>query len=143
MRSVGKKRDHMRALGAKVIEIPSDGGGTTKELINRMIAKANELAVAPAAFLADQFNNPDASAGYISLADEIIAESGGAINAFVQSVGTAQCIKGVGTALRQHHSGTLIVAVEPTESAVLSGGPPGSHKIEGVGPGFVSTVVER
>ena len=132
-----EKRDHMRALGADVVEIASEGGRTTKELIQRMIARARELSSAPGAFFADQFNNPDAAAGYGPLAEEIWDQTGGRIDAFVQSVGTAQCIRGVAQVLRRRNPGVRIVAVEPAESPVLSGGVPGSHRIEGVGPGFV------
>jgi len=132
-----EKRDHMRALGATVIEIPSDGGGTTKELIQSMMATAADLSAPPGRFYADQFNNPDAAAGYAPLAEELWKQSAEQVDAFVQSVGTAQCITGVATVLRTRHAGIRIVAVEPTESAVLSGGAPGAHKIEGVGPGFV------
>ena len=132
-----EKRDHMRALGATVVEIPSEGGRTTKALIERMIAKAGELSRAPGTFYADQFNNPDAAAGYAPLAEEAWQQCGGEIAAFVQSVGTAQCILGVSRALRSLDPAVRIVAVEPSESAVLSGGAPGAHKIEGVGPGSV------
>lgn len=132
-----EKRDHMRALGAAVIEIESDRGRTTKELIQTMIAKAAELSSSPDVFFADQFNNPDAAAGYVPLADEIWIQTRGKVDAFVQSVGTAQCILGVAGILRQQNPDIEIVAVEPAESPVLSGGAPGSHKIEGVGPGFV------
>ncbi|MGH9461349.1 MAG: PLP-dependent cysteine synthase family protein [Vicinamibacteria bacterium] len=132
-----EKRDHMRALGADVIELESDGGKTTRELIQRMIAKAAELSAAPDAFFADQFNNPDAAAGYRSLADEIWHQTGGRVDAFVQSVGTAQCIRGVAKVLRSRKPDVRIIAVEPAESPVLSGGTPGAHEIEGVGPGFV------
>jgi len=127
----------MRAFGAIVIELPSVGGRTTKELIQRMIAKAAELSAAPDCFYADQFNNPDAAAGYAPLAKELWHQSGEQLDAFVQSVGTAQCILGVSSTLRALSAGIRIVAVEPAESAVLSGGAPGPHKIEGVGPGFV------
>jgi cysteine synthase A len=132
-----EKRDHMRALGATVIEIPSEGGGTTRELIQTMIAKAAELSALPNRFYADQFNNPDAAAGYVPLAEELWDQSGGRLDAFVQSVGTAQCITGVAGVLRTRHAGIRIVAVEPSESPVLSGGAPGAHRIEGVGPGFI------
>ncbi len=131
-----EKRDHMRALGAKVLELPSEGGGTTKELIQRMIGRAKELSAAPDSFFADQFNNPDAASGYESMAGEIWEQAGGKVDAFVQSVGTAQCITGVARALRERNSRIHIVAVEPRESPVLSGGAPGAHKIEGIGPGF-------
>lgn len=132
-----EKRDHMRALGATVIEIESDGGRTTKKLIQSMIARAKELSSSPDAFFVDQFNNPDAAAGYVPLADEIWIQTRGKVDAFVQSVGTAQCILGVSGILRQQNPGVEIIAVEPAESAVLSGEAPGAHKIEGVGPGFV------
>ncbi|HEX6092285.1 MAG TPA: cysteine synthase family protein, partial [Dongiaceae bacterium] len=132
-----EKRDHMRALGAQVIELPSEDGRTTRELIQRMMAKAAELSAAPNSFYADQFNNPDAAAGYAPLAEELWEQSGGELDVFVQSVGTAQCITGVARELRRRRAGIHVVAVEPAESPVLSGGAPGAHKIEGVGPGFV------
>ena len=117
-----EKRDHMRALGATVVELPSEGGRTTKALIDRMIAHATELAAAPGAFAADQFNNPDAAAGYAPLAQELWQQAGGRLDAFVQSVGTAQCLLGVSRVLRGLQAAVRIVAVEPAESAVLSGG---------------------
>jgi cysteine synthase A len=136
-----EKRDHMRALGAEVVELPSDGGKTTRALIERMMARAAELAAQPRSFYADQFNNPDAAAGYAPLADEALAQvqalGAGDVHAFVQSVGTAQCIGGVSAVLRGRSPATRIVGVEPAESPVLAGGEPGPHKIEGVGPGFV------
>ncbi|MGB5623945.1 MAG: cysteine synthase family protein, partial [Gammaproteobacteria bacterium] len=132
-----EKRDHMRALGATVLELPSDGGKTTRELIQRMIAKAAELSALPGVFYADQFNNPDAAGGYAPLAEELWDQSDRQLDAFVQSVGTAQCITGVAGVLRRLNPGIRIAAVEPAESPVLGGGAPGAHKIEGVGPGFV------
>jgi len=135
-----EKRDHMRALGAEVLELPSEGGNTTKELIQKMIAKAKELSTSPDAYFADQFNNPDAASGYVTMAEEIWDQSNQQIDAFVQSVGTAQCITGVAGTLRNKNSGIYIVAVEPSESPVLSGGYPRPHKIEGVGPGFIPPI---
>ena len=104
-----EKRDHMRALGATVLEIASHHGRTTKELIQRMIAKATELSAEPGSFFADQFNNLDAAAGYAPLAEEVWEQTGGRIDAFVQSVGTAQCISGVGRVLRERTPGVEIV----------------------------------
>ena len=135
-----EKRDHMRALGATVIEIPSEGGGTTKKLIQSMMAKAADLSALPGRFYADQFNNPNAAAGYAPLAEELWEQSAGQVDAFVQSVGTAQCITGVASVLRTRHAGIRIFAVEPIESPVLSGGAPGAHKIEGIGPGFIPPI---
>jgi cysteine synthase A len=138
-----EKRDHMRALGANVVEIASGGGGTTKELIQSMMAKAEELSSAPGAFFADQFNNVAAAAGYAPLAEEVWDQTDGRVNVFVQSVGTAQCITGVARALRARDPEIEIVAAEPAESAVLSGGTSGAHKIEGVGPGFIPPLWDR
>jgi len=135
-----EKRDQMRALGATVIEEPSEGGRTTKELIQRMIARAAEMSSVPGAFYVDQFNNPDAAAGYGPLAAEMWEQSGRRLDAVVQAVGTAQCITGLARTLRDLHPRIQIAAVEPAESPVLSGGAPGAHKIEGVGPGFVPPI---
>ena len=132
-----EKRDHMRGLGAEVIELESDGGHTTKELIQRMIAHAAAISAAPNTFAADQFNNPDAANGYAPMAEEIWEQADHRVDAFVQSVGTAQCITGAARVLREKNPNIRIVAVEPAESPVLSGGASGSHEIEGVGPGFV------
>ena len=132
-----EKRDHMRALGANVVEVPSDSGRITKQLIEEMMRVAADLSAAPGAFFADQFNNVDAIAGYRPLAEEAWRQSGARIDAFVHSVGTAHSIAGVGEVLRARNPKLQVVAVEPAESPVLSGGEPGAHRIEGVGPGFV------
>jgi cysteine synthase A len=132
-----EKRDHMRALGADVIEIPSADGGITKELIEAMMAKAAELSAPPGFFYADQFNNADAAPGYAPLAEEAWEQSGRAVDAFVQAVGSAHCLAGVAVGLRARNPQVEIVAVQPAESPVLSGGAPGPHKIEGTGIGFV------
>jgi cysteine synthase A len=127
----------MRALGADVIEIDSRGGGITKQLIQAMMARAAELCEAPGAFPADQFRNTDATAGYAPLAEEIWKQSDGRVDAFVHAVGTGHSLVGVARILRDRNPGVRIVAVEPAESPVLSGGKPGSHQIEGIGAGFV------
>jgi cysteine synthase len=132
-----EKRNHMRALGAEVIEVPSDHGRITRDLIQAMMARAAEIAAQPGVFFADQFNNVDAIAGYAPLGDEIWRQTGGQVDAFVQAVGTSHCINGVAQALRAHDPDVKIIAVEPAESPVLSGGGPGAHRIEGIGPGFV------
>lgn len=137
-----EKRSHMRALGATVVEVPSDRGRITKELIQTMMARAAELSAPPDAYYADQFNNVDAIEGYAPLGEEIWAQSERSVDAFVQAVGTAHCIGGVARVLRSHSQEVKIVAVEPAESPVLSGGSPGSHRIEGVGPGFVPPLWE-
>jgi cysteine synthase len=132
-----EKLDQMAALGADLTLVPSEGGRTTKKLILDMIETARALAREPGTFWTDQLHNHDAIAGYLPLGEEIWNQTNGAVDAFVHSVGTAASLRGVASVLRRHKPGVKIVAVEPGESAVLSGGTPGPHKIEGVGVGFV------
>jgi cysteine synthase len=132
-----EKRDHMKALGAKLTLVPTAGGGTTGKLIRDMIAKAKDLAAAPGSYMTDQLNNADQLSSYEAMGEEIWTQASGQVDAFVQSVGTAGSIRGISTRLRTHDDSVRIIAVEPEESAVLSGRESGSHKIEGVGAGFV------
>jgi cysteine synthase A len=129
------KRNQMEALGAELTLVPSEGGLTTRRLIEQMIAAARELSVASHALWVDQLNNRDSIAGYEVLGEEIWRQTGGRVDAFVHTVGTGASLRGVATALRRHDPAVRIVAVEPAESAVLQGGQPGPHKIEGVGIG--------
>jgi cysteine synthase len=131
-----EKRDHMAALGAELVLVPSEGGLTTKKLILDMIEKARELAAQPDTYWTDQLNNHDAIAGYHGLGEEIWHQMDGRVDAFVHSVGTVASLRGVGAVLKRYNPKVQIVAVEPAESAVLLGGQPGPHKIEGVGIGY-------
>lgn len=137
-----EKRRTMEALGAIVEDVPSDHGRITEQLIKAMIARARELSVQPSHWACDQLNNRDAVTGYLALGEEIWQQSGGQVDALVQSVGTAHSIHGAAHALRAHIPGMRVVAVEPAESAVLSGGPTGSHRIEGIGIGFLPPLWE-
>jgi cysteine synthase A len=133
----GEKRAHMQALGARLTLVASPTGGTTRALTLEMIETARQLASAPGSYWTNQLDNPDQLDGYVAMGDEIWEQSRGQVSAFVQSVGTAGSLRGNATRLRAHDPAVRIVAVEPEESAVLSGGPSGSHKIEGTGVGFV------
>ena len=132
-----EKRRMMEAFGAHITDVVSDDKRITAALIKAMIAKAAELSRRPGHWYCDQLNNRDASAGYRPLGEEIWAQTGGRVDAFVHAVGTAHAIHGATDALWAHRPGIRIVAVEPAESAVLSGGPTGSHQIEGIGIGFL------
>jgi cysteine synthase A len=131
-----EKLDHMAALGAELTLVPSEGGLTTRKLILDMIDAAREMSREPNTCWTDQLNNRDAVAGYHALGEEIWSQTEGKVDAFVHCVGTAATTRGVATVLRRHDPGVRVVAVEPGESAVLSGGEPGPHKIEGVGIGY-------
>ena len=130
-----EKLDHMAALGAELTLVPSDGGLTTKKLILDMIEAARKLSQEPNTYWTDQLNNHDSIAGYQQLGEEIWNQTKGEVDAFVHSVGTAASLRGIATVLKRYKPRIKIVAVEPAESPVLSGGQPGPHKIEGVGIG--------
>jgi len=132
-----EKLDHMRILGATLQIVRSESGGMTKKLTQDMIEAARVVAAKTGAFWTDQMNNKDQVAAYHKMAEEIWTQTDGKIDGFVQSVGTAGSVRGNGEALRRHNDKIRIVAVEPSESPVLSGGQPGSHKIDGIGAGFV------
>ncbi len=131
-----EKLDQMAALGAQLTLVPSEGGLTTRKLILEMIETARDLSREPRTYWTDQLNNKASIEGYYTLAEEIWSQTGGEIDAFVHCVGTAASSRGVATVLKRRKPGIRIVAVEPAESSVLLGGPPGPHKIEGVGIGY-------
>jgi cysteine synthase A len=132
-----EKLDHMQLLGATLQIIHSDSGRMTEKLTRDMIEAARVVADATGAFWTDQMKNRDQLAAYHAMADELWSQSGGEIDAFVQSVGTAASLRGIAEGLRRYDRDVRIVAVEPAESPVLSGGAPGAHKIDGVGAGFI------
>jgi cysteine synthase len=132
-----EKLDHMRLLGAKLQIVKSDGGGMTGKLTRDMIEAARIIAETTGAFWTDQLKNTDQISAYHRMADEIWEQTGGRIDGFVQSVGTGASLRGNAEGLRRYDAKINVVAVEPAESPVLSGGEPGSHKIDGVGAGFV------
>jgi len=132
-----EKLEHMKILGAKLQIVRSESGRMTEKLTRDMIEAARIIAVETGSFWTDQLNNKDQLAAYHKMAEEIWAQTGGEIDGFVQSVGTAASLRGTGEALRRHDARIRIVAVEPSESPVLSGGRTGAHKIDGIGAGFV------
>lgn len=137
-----EKLDQMAALGARLTLVPSEGGRTTKKLILDMIETARRLSEEPNTYWTDQLNNHDSIAGYHPLAEEIWQQTNGEIDAFVHSVGTGASLRGVATVLKRYKPSVRIIAVEPAESAVLSGNPPGPHKIEGIGVGYIPPLWE-
>ncbi len=132
-----EKLDHMRLLGAKLKIVPSDSGRMTEKLTRDMIEAARVITAETGGFWTDQLNNSDQLAAYDKLAHEIWTQTGGAVDGFVQSVGTAASLRGTAEALRRRNERIRVVAVEPTESPVLSGGKAGAHKIDGIGVGFM------
>ena len=138
-----EKRFTMRAFGAEITDVPSENGRITEQLIKTMIRTAGEISRQPGHWWCDQLTNRDGEAGYYPLGEELWQQSGGRVDVFVHSVSTAHSIHGTARALRRHNPGMRVAAVEPAESAVLSGRPSGSHKIEGIGIGFVPPLWQR
>jgi cysteine synthase A len=129
-----EKRRTMEAFGADV-EILHSPAGITPDLIPRMRARAAEVATSLGAYQTDQFTNTDMVEGYRRLGEELAEQVSGPLDALCLYVGTAGCFLGVSRALREHFPTMTRIAVEPAESAVLSGGSPGTHRIEGGGIG--------
>jgi cysteine synthase A len=130
-----EKRLTMEVFGATLEIVPSPEG-ITPELLPRMIERSRQIVEEVDGFATDQFRNPDMPGGYEPLADELLAQLEGRLDAFCTYVGTAGCFVGVTRRLRGALPDVLRVAIEPAESAVLSGGTPGTHRIEGGGAGF-------
>ena len=137
-----EKMRTIAAFGAEITLVPSDEKKITEELIKRMIETSREISQRPGHWWSDQLNNRDAVRGYYEMGEEIWEQTDGRVSAFVHSVSTAHSIHGTAHALRKHNEDVVVVAVEPAESAVLSGGPSGSHKIEGIGIGFIPPLWE-
>jgi len=132
-----EKRITMKAFGAYVTDVLSDNKKITEKLIKEMIETSRIISEQQNHWWADQLNNHDAEEGYYPLGDEIWQQSEGNVDAFVHTVSTAHSIHGVTKSLLKHNNKIETYAVEPDESAVLSGRPSGSHKIEGIGIGFI------
>lgn len=132
-----EKRRTMLAFGAEITDVKSDERKINERLIKDMVDTARRLGRQPGHWFCDQLSNHDGMAGYHALGEEIWEQTGGRIDAFVQSVGTAHSIHGVTDALWKHDPKTHVAAVEPAESPVLSGGSSGSHFIEGIGIGYM------
>ncbi len=133
-----ERRKLLRAYGAELILIPGAEG------MRGAIRIANEMAAAdPRYFVPQQFENPANPAVHRrTTAEEIWRDTDGRLDFFVSGVGTGGTLTGVGEVLKARLPGLKIVAVEPTGSAVLSGGKPGPHKIQGIGGGFVPAVLQ-
>ena len=133
-----ERRALLKAYGAELVLTPGTEG------MRGAIARAQEIAAeTPGAFVPQQFENvanPDIHAS--TTAEEIWADTDGSVDIFVAGVGTGGSITGVGRVLKERKPGVQVVAVEPTDSPVLSGGDPAPHRIQGIGAGFVPGVLD-
>jgi cysteine synthase len=127
----------LRLYGARVQMVESLGG------MNEAVDAARAMARDRDVFLPDQFSNPaNPEAHRTGTGPEILRALDGRVDVFVAGIGTGGTITGVGQALKDNDPGTLVVGVEPASSAVLSGGRPGPHRIQGIGAGFVPQVLD-
>lgn len=134
-----ERRSLLAALGAELVLTPAAEG------MAGAVSKAEELVkTLPGAWMADQFGNPaNARAHYETTGPEIWADTEGTVEVFVAGVGTGGTVTGVGRFLKEKNPNLRIVAVEPAESPMLSGGAAGPHGIQGIGANFVPTVLDR
>jgi cysteine synthase A len=127
----------MRAFGAELRMVPSDGGQVTPALFERFKREIAVLASEPNTFWTDQFHNTDAITGYMGIGRELLEQTGGSIDAFCGAVGTGGMMRGVAQALREGGSRARIVALEPAASPALTQGRGGAHRVEGIATGVV------
>jgi cysteine synthase len=137
-----EKLDTMRAFGAELEIVPSEGGKVTPGLFDRFKARIAELTRDPSTFWTDQFDNPDAIDGYANIGHELV-EQVGHIDAFVGGVGTGGMLMGVSRVLKTRDSATRIVALEPSSSPFLTTGKGGPHRVEGIATGFFPPHLKR
>jgi cysteine synthase A len=130
-----EKLDTMRAFGAELEVVPSDGGRVTPALFDRFKARIAELTTDGDTFWTNQFHNADALDGYANIGWELVAQLG-RLDAFVGAVGTAGMLVGVARALKEAGVSARIVALEPATSPFLTTGTGGPHRVEGTAAGF-------
>jgi len=138
-----EKLDTMRAFGAELEIVPSDGGRITPDLFVRMRARTEQLAAQPGTYWTNQFMNDDALVGYEGIGNELVEQLGVSMTAYCGAVGTAGMLMGVGRALRRAFPKIQIFAFEPDGSPVLSTGKGGAHRVEGIGTGAVPPKFDR
>ncbi len=134
-----ERRTILKAYGARLVLTPGSEG------MSGAVQRALDLAAeTPDSFVPQQFENAaNPEVHRLTTAEEIWADTGGEVDAFVAGVGTGGTLTGVGAVLRERRPGVRIVAVEPSDSAILSGGRPGPHRIQGIGAGFVPKVLDE
>ncbi|MFL5808685.1 MAG: PLP-dependent cysteine synthase family protein [Flavisolibacter sp.] len=136
-----EKLQTMKAFGAELEIFPSDNGKISAKLIDSMVARARELSNEPNTFWTNQFNNVDNRNAYHAMAREIIAVLGNNIDEFIMGVGTGGSFSGNAEVFKKEIPSIRCIAIEPANVRALSGGDiSGTHKLEGIGSGFVPAI---
>lgn len=139
-----EKLKTMKALGAELTIVPSEGGKMTQDqdLFARMIAQAEVYALEPDTYFTDQLNNADILVGHRKVGEELLEQMDRPIDVFCAAVGTAGLAMGVSAAFAEGGSAARIVVFEPASTAVISGGESGTHNVEGIGVGFIPPLLD-
>lgn len=138
-----EKLQTMKAFGADLTIVPSQGGQVTPDLVPRMVEKAQSIAESEDSYFTNQLHNSDSIVGYRKIGEELLQQMDRPIDAYCGGVGTAGMLMGVAQSLREVNPAVKIVALEPASTAVISGGEPGTHHVEGIGIGFVPPLLEE
>jgi cysteine synthase A len=138
-----EKLETMRAFGADLQVVKSDGGKLTPDLFQRMKAEAEARAQDDNTFYTSQFHNDDAIKGYMNIGRELVVQTGGKIDVYCGGVGTAGMLMGVSRAFKEAGCAARIIALEPASSPVLTEGRAGAHRVEGICAGFVPPHLDR
>lgn len=138
-----EKLQTMKAFGADLHIVPSDGGKVTPDLVPRMIEKAKSFAEQEGTYFTNQLQNTDSIVGYRNIGKELLQQIDREIDAFCGAVGTSGMLMGVSRELKRAYPNVRVIALEPATSAVISGGDAGSHHVEGTGIGFIPPLLEE
>lgn len=138
-----EKLQTMKAFGADLTIVPSQGGKVTPDLTPRMIEAARRITEEEQGYFTNQLYNEDGLKGYEKIGEEILEQVEKPVDVFCAAVGTAHMLMGVARVLKRENPGTQVVVLEPAESAVISGGKPGDHRVEGIGIGFIPPLLDR
>ena len=138
-----EKLQTMKAFGAQLTVVPSQGGKVTPDLIPKLMQRAQEIAKSQPSYFTDQLHNSDAAKGYERIGQELLEQIDGPVHAFCASVGTAHMLMGVAHVLRPQKPSPRIIAFEPASTPVISKGTSGTHHVEGIGIGFVPPLLDK
>ena len=138
-----EKLQMMKAFGAQLTVLPSEGGMVTPDTIPRMMQRAREIVESEGGYFTDQLQNADASKGYEPIGHELLGKLDRPIDAFCASVGTSHMLMGVARVLRRSNPPPRIIALEPASTPIISEGKSGTHHVEGIGIGFLPPLLDN